>query len=151
MTCTVCGKTDSKTISATDAVSEGDASASDKNAGALLPTNKPTQKNENKGMPWWGILLIAVGAAGVGVGATYMVLLKNNRGNYYTGDGYRRQNYAREPYGRNNYGRGQESYNDSQYGYDDYADNGEQRGYDNRQYDRNRYRPDNNGRRNNGR
>jgi len=43
------------------------------------PTPDTTDKNDgqnDKGMPWWGILLIAVAAAGAGVGITVVVLKK---------------------------------------------------------------------------
>jgi len=160
--CTVCGKTISQLITATDTVSESDASESDENAGALLSDNTPSQKEENKGMPWWGILLIALGAAAVGVGVTYVIFLKNNggSGNYYTRDDSRRRNYGREPYDRGNYGRGQDGYDDGQYGCDEYEDgsyddggydNSPRSSYGNDSYGRNGYRPDSNGRRNNNR
>ena len=36
----------------------------------------PKPQAESKGMPWWGILLIGIGAAGVGGGATFLILKK---------------------------------------------------------------------------
>ncbi len=141
LTCTLCGKTIGQMLSATDSVSGSDLSATDKE-NEILPTDDSEQKKENKGMPWWGVLLIALGAAGIGVGATYFLLIKNNnKGNYFTKDTYRRQNYGREP---NNYNRGQDRYGDNQYDYD--GDN-DQNGYDSRSYNRDDYRPGNNRRR----
>ena len=38
--------------------------------------DEPKVQAQSKGMPWWGILLISIGAAGVGCVATFMILKK---------------------------------------------------------------------------
>ena len=38
--------------------------------------DKEDEEQESTGMPWWGILLIAVAAAGIGVGGTVLAVNK---------------------------------------------------------------------------
>jgi hypothetical protein len=38
--------------------------------------DEPEPQAGSKGMPWWGILLIGIGAAGVGCVATFLILKK---------------------------------------------------------------------------
>lgn len=43
---------------------------------AAATPDAPQRSEKNGGMPWWGILLIALGAAGTGVGVTLVILKK---------------------------------------------------------------------------
>ena len=62
----------------TEAPTDGSENPTD-GTESTAPTTGTTDKNDgqnDKGMPWWGILLIAVAAAGAGVGITVVVLKK---------------------------------------------------------------------------
>ena len=62
----------------TEAPTDGTESPTD-GTESTDPTTDTTNKNDSqndKGMPWWGILLIAFAAAGIGVAVTILVLKK---------------------------------------------------------------------------
>ena len=62
----------------TEATTDGSENPTD-GTESTAPTTGTTDKNDgqnDKGMPWWGILLIALAAAGAGVGITVVVLKK---------------------------------------------------------------------------
>ena len=62
----------------TEAPTDGSENPTD-GTESTAPTTGTTDKNDgqnDKGMPWWGILLIAVAAASAGVGITVVVLKK---------------------------------------------------------------------------
>ena len=74
LTCTVCGETSVETA---PAVSDSAVPTT------AQPTAVPAPQSENKGMPWWGTVLIALGAAGAGVGAAYVLFTKKPKGSKY--------------------------------------------------------------------
>ena len=67
----------SNTTEKNDTPSKADDSDKAADTGALTTGAQATEKDEgSKGMPWWGILLIALAAAGAGVGGTFLILKK---------------------------------------------------------------------------